>query len=296
MNLSAQDDFLHPPTDAERWWTETYWFSFDDPDRGLSGTFYPLLRRNLDIAALTVAVWSPEGGTPWDAPYYRSLWHLKAPDFAGNRFAIEGLAYEVLEPLHSYRVTYDDAPSLRADLEITGLTDNFVPIAAPERGHWDQPTTVTGWLQLGDERIELDCLGMRDRSWGPRLDDASTRAAYVYGLSRSSCFLVVTSHTPSGPVVMGFIERDGERSPLAGGTVTEERDAQHRPVAARIEVTDQAGRELTTSGTARNHLAKSASPGMFAWMTMMQWDVDDCVGQFQDVWSPDHLAARARGS
>jgi hypothetical protein len=36
-------------------------------------------------------------------------------------------------------------------------------------GHFNQHTAVRGYLQLGNERFELDGLGWRDHSWGPRL-------------------------------------------------------------------------------------------------------------------------------
>jgi hypothetical protein len=196
----------------------------------------------------------------------------------------------VLEPLNSYRVSYRDGDVFAAELIITGLSENFVPIATPERGHWDQPTTVQGWLELHGNRLELDCLGMRDRSWGPRLDDASARASYVYGLSRDSSFLVVTQHATHGPVSMGFLERDGQRANLTTAEVSEQRDSQNRVTAAHIRAEDTQGRTLETRGVAKNHLAKTASPGFFAWMTMMEWDMD-ARGQFQDVWSPDQLAS-----
>ena len=293
MALTTDDDFLHDPTNEDRWWTETYWFSFDDPVRSLSGTFYPVIRRNLDIASLSVAMWAPGACAPWEVPYYRAHWHLKAPNFVGNTLQVEGLCYEVLEPLNSYRVTYHDGEVFAADLTITGLGENFVPIAAPERGHWDQPTTVQGWLELHGNRIELDCLGMRDRSWGPRLDDVSARASYVYGLSRESSFLVVTRHTANGLVSMGFLERDGVRAVLATAEVDEQRDAQNRVIGAHVRAEDSQGRTLETRGVAKNHLAKTASPGFFAWMTMMEWDIG-ALGQFQDVWSPDKLAELAQ--
>jgi hypothetical protein len=92
---------------------------------------------------------------------------------------------------------------------------------------------------------------------------------------------------------MGFLERDGQRAVLATAEVQEERDAQNRITVARIRAEDVQGRTLETQGVAQNHLAKTASPGFFAWMTMMEWDID-ARGQFQDVWSPDQLASLAQ--
>lgn len=290
MNLAIDDDFFHAPTSDERWWSETYWFSFDDPATGLSGTFYPLLRKNLDIAALTVAIWAPGGATAWTAPYYRGHWHLKPPTFTGNRMTCEGLTYEIIEPLQAYRVSYQDGEVFSAELTFRGITENFVPIALPERGHWDQPARVTGWLNFGGRRIELECFGMRDRSWGPRLDDTSARATYIYGISEEASFLLVTPMNTDKPVTMGYLERDGQRGAIAHADILAERDEAHRVVSVSLSAGDEHGRVLETRGTPVNHIAKQASPGYFAWMSMIRWDADDQVGQFQDVYSPDVLA------
>ena len=292
MNLRPEDDFFHPPTTEERWWSETYWFSFDDPVRSLSGTFYPLLRRNLDIASLTVAIWSPGQSTAWTAPYYRGHWHLKPPEFDGKRMTFEGLSYEVLEPLQAYRVQYDDPGVFSADLTVRGITENFVPIASPDRGHWDQPTAVAGWLEFHGKRCEINCFGMRDRSWGPRLDDVSARATYLYGINAQSSFLLVTQLTGEAPFTMGYLERDGQRGSIVRAEVTAERDDEHRVTLVDVSAEDEHGRALTTRGTPRNHIAKQASPGYFAWMSMIQWDGSGAAyGQFQDVYSPDRLSA-----
>jgi len=291
MSLTPQDDFFHTPTNDERWWSETYWFSFDDPERGLSGTFYPLLRSNLDIAALTVAIWAPEQSTAWTAPYYRGHWHLKPPEFSGNRMQIERLAYEVLEPLQAYRVTYDDSGVFSADLTIRGITENHVITASPDSGHWDQPTSVQGWLEFHGRRVDLDCFGMRDRSWGPRLDDASARASYTYAINGEASFLIVTRIGLDSEMSMGYLEQDGKRGRISGAEISVERDEQNRIANIRITAEDELGRTLETRGIPRNHLAKQASPGYFAWMSMIEWDFGGkSFGQFQDVWSPDRLS------
>jgi hypothetical protein len=292
MSLSPEDDFFHAPTTDERWWSETYWFSFDDPVHDISGTFYPLLRKNLDIASLTVAIWSPGQSTTWSAPYHRSHWHLRPPDFAGNYMEIEGLSYEVLEPLQAYRVKYADADVFSTDLSVRGIAENFVPIATPDRGHWDQATRLTGWLELHGKRIDIDCFGMRDRSWGPRLDDVSARATYLYGINADSSFLLVTQMTGEAPFTMGYLDRDGQRGAILAADVSAQRDEDHRVTSVRISAKDEHGRELATQGTPRNHMAKQASPGYFAWMSMIDWDIDEpTYGQFQDVYSPDRLSA-----
>lgn len=291
MNLVEEDDYFHPPASEERWWTETYWFSFDDPIRHISGTFYPLVRPNLDIAALTVAIWAPGQSTAWSAPYYRGHWHLKPPAFAGNHMEFEGLCYEVLEPLNRYRVKYEDSGTFSADLDVVGVSENHVLASGPERGHWDQPTRVRGWLNFQGEQIEIDCFGMRDRSWGPRFDDASARATYVYGINANASFLVVTQLTGAKVNSQGYLEQSGKRGRIVSAEVLAERDENHRVTTVKIIANDDLGRELKVTGFPRNHIAKQASPGYFAWMSLIEWDFHGTAyGEFQDVWSPDRLS------
>lgn len=293
MTLTAADDFFHAPTTDAPWWSETYWFCFDDPSTGLSGTFYPLLRRNLGVAALTVAIWSPGRDTAWLAPYYRSLWHLRAPEFDGKVMTFHGLRYEILEPLNRYAVRFEDAGRFSADLVFTGITDNYVVAATPGGGHWDQPCSVRGTLDFGGARVELDCFGMRDRSWGPRQDDATTRASYIYGINAHASFLVVTRY-PDG-AASGYVEMDGARVRVIGARHDIERDGQRRAIRTTIELMTADGGTVRIRGHARNHLAKQATPGHFAWMSMFAWDfAGESFGEYQDVWSPDLLAAENR--
>jgi predicted secreted hydrolase len=46
-----------------------------------------------------------------------------------------------------------------------------VPVDAERsfaKAHYEQHTKVTGTITVGDEVLDLDGLGLRDKSWGPR--------------------------------------------------------------------------------------------------------------------------------
>ena len=55
MNLSREDDSLHAPVGDDPYWSETHWFSFDQPGPNLSATIYPVFRTNFEIA-----LWGPK--------------------------------------------------------------------------------------------------------------------------------------------------------------------------------------------------------------------------------------------
>ena len=295
--VSEKDDRFHPPSGDEPFWTETCWFSFDQPERDLSGTFYPVFRPNLGVASLTVTLWDAGAIEPWRARYHRSLWHLPMPGAELTDLELGGLRYRTLDPLKRYRVQYEDGDLLRVDLEYRGLVPPHAAGVGGGRGHLDQPCQVRGEVVLKGERIEIDCLAMRDRSWHVRDDLRSTRSSYSYGLvSERDGFLAMgRHHQGKHPVIGGFLLRDGEKADLVQGVRRVERNPAGWPERVEIDATDALGRELRARGRCRNRLASQATPGMFAWMSFTEWNLvgGDTAGvgfgEDQDIWSPDRL-------
>lgn len=304
MTLTADDDLLHPAGNADRWWSETYWFSFDQPGPDLSATIYPLFRPNLGVCSLGVFLWDGSAHEPWQVRYGRNYWHLPMPTTPATDLDLEGLSYRCLEPLGRYRVTYADGDLLRMDLEFTGLREPHAPAIGSGVGHFDQPCRVQGEVTLRGQRIAVETLGMRDRTWSPRPEDrAGARTAYTFGnASGEDQFLALTTlEGNSGSflrgVFSGYLVRDGLMSPLVDSRreVVERRDGY--PVRIELEATDADGRRLEAVGTTRNRLANQATPSQFAWMSMTSWQVEggpDMIGEDQEVWSPDMLGGRLR--
>jgi hypothetical protein len=297
--VTPEDDLFHPPTSAEPWWTETCWFSFGDPELGLCGTFYPLFRKNLGVAALTVAVWEEHASAPWQVPYHRSHWHLPFPDGDLNALSLGGLQYRTLDPLERYRVRYRDGAQLDIELEYQALMPPHEVGMGEGRGHLDQPCRFTGHVTLHGLRREVSGLDMRDRSWGPRPDDRSTRGSYSYAIAGApDAFLAFTFRVGAEDrVAAGFLLRDGERAALVGGRREVSRSPAGWPTRVHLEAEDALGHRLHATGTTRSRLAHQASPGLFAWMSFTRWDfAGGCHGQDQDIWSPDQLAEATRGA
>ena len=93
LPLTPEDDGYHSPTLPDPHWSETHWFGFDQPGPDLSATIYPILRRNLNIAAVAVYVWDASACEPWLARYGKAYWHLPFPSMdlsncVSRRFAI----------------------------------------------------------------------------------------------------------------------------------------------------------------------------------------------------------------
>src|SRR5690606_33110884 len=121
----------------------------------------------------------------WQLPYFRTWWHLPIPEDADlTRLELpNGLRYEVVEPLTSYRVAYADDDEIELEFTFEALhPPHPVGVVAGGRGHLDQFGRVRGELTLAGERIEIDCVEMRDRTWGPRRESRKrTFLTYSYG-------------------------------------------------------------------------------------------------------------------
>jgi hypothetical protein len=302
--LTPDDDLLHVPASADRWWTETYWFSFDQPGSDLSATIYPLFRPNLGVCSLGIYLWDPSAYEPWAIPYGRSYWHLQMPVTPATALDIQGLSYRCFEPLQRYRVTYADSEIVDMDLEWRALGEPHVASNGPGGGHFDQACRVEGTVTIRGTRHEIAAFGMRDRTWAPRPENRrNAGTAYTYGIgSAGEQFLTLTAlngNTGSflSGTFSGYLIREGSKSSLvdAHRRVVERRHGY--PARIEIEATDAEGRTLEATGVTLNRLANQANASQFAWMSMTRWTVSGSpamIGEDQEVWSPDMLGGSLR--
>lgn len=296
--LTAADDLLHEPSSNDRWWAETYWFSFDQPGENISATIYPVFRKNLNICSLGVFVWDSSAHEPWALLYGRNYWSLPMPDTPATALRLEGLSYDCIEPLSKYRVRYSDPDLCEIDLEYTGLREPHVASATPKFGHFDQPCKVKGTVNVRGRAFAIDTLGMRDRTWSIRPEDKrGTRTAYTYGHSGADeQFLLLTSLDGNvgrfvSYVFTGYLVRDGVLSPLVDSHREVLERTNNYPSLIRISATDAMGRTMTAEGRTVNRIASQSTPAQFAWMSMTEWTTDRgvMIGEDQEVWSHDNL-------
>jgi hypothetical protein len=130
-------------------------------------------------------------------------------------------------------------------------------------------------------------------------DDAkSMRAGYLYGaVDEHHHFLAFTrpaSDEETSPVIGGYLVRDGEKALLTGGTRRVASRRRGHPDEVALDATDALGRPLQVTGRVAASMASQSTPGMFAWMSLVDWSIDGRPGHGEDhdVWSPDRLARR----
>jgi hypothetical protein len=302
--FTPEDDGFHFDVMGDGWWaTETAWFSFHDAERRLGGWLYTMVRPNIGTVAGGAWVWDDSAWLPWEVLYSANYSAMALPRDADLR-DVElptGVSIRVVEPTRSYRLGYSDDDRLHADLRFEGV---MAPEPLTATGstfgsahHFDQLGRVTGSLVLHGEAIAIDCLAMRDRTWGPRPEHRPRQAAYVTAAATPDHgFLAVTDvRDGEETIAYGFLRRDGETVGLASGTRRVERDPHHGWVTeVAIEAVDGTGRGLTAVGQPVSRIIVNRHTFIDI-NSLVRWDLDGetAWGEDQDMW-PVHTFAGAQ--
>jgi hypothetical protein len=309
LRFGPDDDGAHAPS-PNRDWTETTWWSFNVPERALAGWLYVQMRPNLGTASGGAFVYDPDAWLPWELPYFGFTRFQAIPDPLDLRDAQfpNGVSVRCLEPGTRYELGYHfrDHTDFTADLHFAGIIPPVPHLegAPPFTGssHFDQPGRVTGTLQLRGERIDVDCISVRDRSWGrrPELLGRMPRLSYAFG-SASSDDAFLAFCAPDEPdaevehLTSGYLFRDNRVRRLVSATRRTTRDPVTGGVS-RIELhgTDSDGRTLDVVGEARSRMF---IPGHSVTInTFIEWSGHGLRswGEDQDVWSTAEFADRVR--
>jgi hypothetical protein len=298
--LSEKDDLLHPPVNTDPYWTETVWFGAHIPERKIGVNFFMLFRTNLGIVVPSLFIWGPGGEEIWSMPYQRTLWHALMPkDIDATNFTLPaGFEVERIKWLDEYRVRYRDENRVSLDLHFESLGPPVPYGVAKGYGHLDQYGRVTGEIVLDGERMEVNCLDMRDRTWSPRRETSQTaRIGYTYGAaSPTQGFQIATKwHVESGEdrIMLGFLLTSGGNRLLTRGTRDVRRDDEGRPIAVDVRLYDEAGKLHVAHGEVVSRFAMPTTP-YFVWMSLVRWTMPDGSigwGQDQDTWAPAQFRA-----
>ena len=302
--FGAEDDALHTGDLSDRWWeTETAWFSFHHPQRRLGGWLYTMVRPNIGTIAGGAWVWDDTAHLPWDVLYSANYTSMPLAADTDLRHATlpNGVSIRVVEPTRTYDLAYVDGD--RLDLRL-----RFDAVMPPEpltavgstfgsAHHFDQFGRVSGQVRILGEEIEIDCVAMRDRTWGPRPEHRPRQAAYVTGACDADHgFLAVTNTRADGdPIAYGFLRRDSRTVALAGGERTVRRHPEHGWIEQiRIEGVDRDGRVVRAEGEPVSRMIINRHTFIDI-NSLIRWDVDGELawGEDQDMW-PVHSFADAR--
>ena len=303
--LTPLDDEFHPIARDDDAWTETCWFAAHVAERGLGVWTYPLFRPRLGIMSCGIYVWETGGEELWQLPYYRTYWHMPFPrEQKLTKLELpNSLRYTCLEPLTRYHVGYEDGDALTIDLTFEAIHAPHELGVKEGRGHWDQFGRYTGELVLYGERIPVDCIDMRDRTWGPRRESKQkTILGYDYGARSATSGFHTSSlydaETGRYKLLTGYVLREHGLRVVTEAWRDVDRDAQGRPVRVEVNGVDEDGVEFRAEGRVVSRFGMPSTP-WFNWVTLMRWTLPDgteAIGEDQETWSPERFRALRRGA
>lgn len=249
--LEPADEYPHEPDEATNY-NESMYLNGFDPAQEVGGWFRLGNRVNEGYAEMTVCVYLPGG---------RVGFMYARPSIETNKeMAAGGLRIDVVEPFEHLKVTYDgnvcllDEPGRMADprtafrdnphvacsvsLDVRGVSPMYggkqvwddgteVELDAEKsfaKAHYEQHTAVSGTITVGDEVIDLDGLGLRDKSWGPR-----------YWQALSWYRWLPMSFGPDFAMMLSVIGRPGGDGPPAQSGMVLEDGAYHLIRECRVE-------------------------------------------------------------
>lgn len=299
--VSAEDDGFHGPTSDDPTWIETVWFPFWLPELGASIHTRVWFRANEGLQGGAVTAWKGENRYLAHDSWTEEL--ASPPDLRDLEMAGR-FRLEVVEPLHTYRVTHT---SDHLDVEVTFRALMEPNPVAPEEspgmfaGHLEQPGRVQGRVRLADRSFDVDCGSVRDRSWGPRTMRPGLRLGNAHGTTvDGSAFFAYVNPDADGRerITSGYWQSDGRAARLVGGERRTELDGDF-PTAVEIDAHDALGRRLQVRGECRNRQAVDAGHDLYAVLNLVRWDLPDGTfawGENHDIWSARGWLAAGRAA
>ena len=175
LDFRPEDDCYHRLSD-DPYETETNWWSFNIPERGIGCWIHTPYYPNRGTCTWRIFAWDDQGIDPGRLAYYRKVEEApmpEAPDLRDITFPQDGYTLKMIEPGMKYHLTYaDPARGFALDFVHTGVhpPHRFRPGEPPfiQTPHYDQLGHVVGTMTLRGETIPIDGVGVRDRTWGPR--------------------------------------------------------------------------------------------------------------------------------
>lgn len=306
--FTPRDDNFHFDEMGDRWWmTETAWFSFFNAERKLGGWLYTYVRPNIGTVQGGCWIWDDQAHLPWEVLYNANYASQRLPPESSlTDIALPtGVRIKVVEPTRSYDLAYEDGDRIALNLRFDAIMDahslSGTGSAFGHNTHFDQLGHVHGTIELPGEEVAIDCIAMRDRSWGPRPEHRPITSAYVSGaFGTDRGFLMVTDPTTAGdPAKYGFLLVGGRARLLKSGNRTVDRDPETGNVSAiRMAGVDLDGRTLSVVGKPLSRIVLNRHT-FITINSLVEWtDQDGCIGwgEDQDMWVVHDFAAFRRAT
>jgi hypothetical protein len=251
--IDPKDEERHRPGE-DRFWNESYYFDFHDPEGEFGGYvrvgLYPnlgvtwywacVVGRNRPLATLidhTASVPVTPGLDVTGATFAST--HSCAVPLEDFRVGVEGRAAVVPEPADLYSSSYAAAQTdFALDLRFETVGHHGYHYGKPSR--YEIPCDVTGRIQVGNDSFDFSGHGQRDHSWGVRDWWGGAWCWNAGRLDDGTRFHSVAPRTLAGdrlPFARGYlIPPGGALTPIETSHAEESLAANGLPEAAAIKV------------------------------------------------------------
>ena len=259
--LNTEDEYTHEPDPVPNY-NESMYLNGFDLEREVGAWFRIGNRVNEGYAEMTVCIYLPGG---------RVAFLYGRPEIDNNdEMKAGGLEIKVVTPFEHLEINYDgkvcllEEPEQMANpreafktnpfvecevrLAVTGVSPMYGGMPQYEDGspievdaeksfakaHYEQHTAVKGTIRVGDEIIELDGLGLRDKSWGPRYWQAVSWYRWLPMIFGPD-FAMMLSITDNGDKTRygGMVLEDGEYHHIRDCRIESDWDDNHYQTAMR---------------------------------------------------------------
>ena len=259
--LNTEDEYTHEPDPVPNY-NESMYLNGFDLEREVGAWLRIGNRVNEGYAEMTVCIYLPGG---------RVAFLYGRPEIDNNdEMKAGGLEIKVVTPFEHLEISYDgkvcllEEPEQMANpreafktnpfvecevrLAVTGVSPMYGGMPQYEDGspievdaeksfakaHYEQHTAVKGTIRVGDEIIELDGLGLRDKSWGPRYWQAVSWYRWLPMIFGPD-FAMMLSITDNGDKTRygGMVLEDGEYHHIRDCRIESDWDDNHYQTAMR---------------------------------------------------------------
>ena len=263
--LEPEDEYPHEPDPVPNY-NESMYLNAFDLEREVGGWFRIGNRVNEGYAEVSVCVYLPGGRVGF-------LYARPSID-TNEKMEAAGLSIEVVTPFEHLEVRFDgkicvlDEPGQMANprqaftdnpwvectaaLTFRGVSPMYGgrPVAEDgsdlaldaeksfSKAHYEQHCAVTGTIQVGDEVLEIDGLGLRDKSWGPRYWQALSWYRWLPMVFDEDFAMIISV---IGGHVTGMVLEGDEYHLIRSGSVESDWDDDGYQTAIRAHVETDTG-------------------------------------------------------
>lgn len=305
------DEHFHGTGPAGDTLTETWYWGFHIPQERINCFAYCWVHPNLKVVSAGLFVYQGRKSQHLACELFE-MRDFMSIDVIGDGSHIRlpsSFEVEALVPLEHLRMRFRDEPRATAlDLELQAVTP---PVMRANNKHFEQLMHVTGTLRLRGTEHAVDCLQIRDRSWGElRPEDHAVKSppyTWVTGAFGRDFAFNIGAHddprrdpdwgalftlAPEKAFKDGWVLVDGEQRRFRHASIITRRDPTlMQPLRHQISCEDTSGEHYEITGEVIAVTPWSGWSNMVCQIGLVEWTCNGRkgYGEVQDCQWNDYV-------